>query len=557
MNKLSVTHFLVFFVLALTFFIEFNGSLSSPTFNLKYQNFSDGQPFEKNVNLDTPVSLKENTAESLSLNFKPNGYSTLVNISMSVLGTAPYYKYNRLGTKPFNCKEIGNKNRCTISITLNPNQNSTILIYAKNGDFVLQDYQVQLVKAKRASQISGLVIFYFFILLATLGFIFTFLKKTYSEVLLLTITGIALASLSSHIFFLIISFVITCFIFLRTLLKTKKNSTKIFLFSIAFVVSILFLVKLLIPVASPYFENPGSLPLAVPLGFSYFIIKIIDLFIDAYKKNLNDLTLREYLLFILFPSTLPAGPIISYEQFIACRIKNYSVVHYSSGLGRVIFGVSKKLLADTWILTEITFKIIEFSMWGENYTYDYSELIFELLVLNVLYIYLDFSAYCDMAIGSARSIGYEMPENFKWPLLRTSITEFWKNWHITLSNWARKNIFMNVILSTRSIFLAIFSTMLCIGLWHKLSVGWISWAFHHSLIMRFEDYFKKQGYISFVESYLHPKIFKISGIAYVWYMVALGQSFIIFSNYELSLQAYKAMLLIPFLFIYELLCCLV
>ena len=171
--------------------------------------------------------------------------------------------------------------------------------------------------------------------------------------------------------------------------------------------------------------------------------------------------------------------------------------------------------------------------------------------MNFLYIYLDFSAYCDMAIGSARSIGYDMPENFKWPLLRRSVTEFLKNWHITLSHWARKNIFMNVILSTRSIFFATFSTMLCIGLWHKLAFGWLSWAFHHTLIMRFEDYFKRRGYISTFTLYINPIIFKLSAISYVWFMVALGQSFIIFSNYGLSIQAYKAMLLAPFFFFYK------
>ena len=114
MSKVNPTYFIVFFVLLLTVLIEFSGALNLPTFDLKYRNFSNGQLFEKKINLDKPINLRKNVAENLSINFKPNGYATIVNITVFVSGPAPFYKYNNQITKS-NCLQTKDINKNTLT----------------------------------------------------------------------------------------------------------------------------------------------------------------------------------------------------------------------------------------------------------------------------------------------------------------------------------------------------------------------------------------------------------------------------------------------------------
>ena len=168
-----------------------------------------------------------------------------------------------------------------------------------------------------------------------------------------------------------------------------------------------------------------------------------------------------------------------------------------------------------------------------------------MLVAHLVYIYLDFSAYSDMAIGSARAMGYKVPENFKWPLLRESLSKYWQSWHITLSSWVRRNVFMNVLLASRSIFLATFCTMMAIGLWHKLALGWLLWAVHHSSFLYLEHrvgLLAKRSYNSWLSKRpITDFCQRAVRISYVWFLVAAGQSFIMFSDIHLALQAYASM----------------
>ena len=80
MNKLNTTHFVVFFIVLLTFFVELSGGLNLPGFDLEYQNFTENKFVSKKINLDKPIKIRKRVSENLTLNFKPNGYSTLVNI---------------------------------------------------------------------------------------------------------------------------------------------------------------------------------------------------------------------------------------------------------------------------------------------------------------------------------------------------------------------------------------------------------------------------------------------------------------------------------------------
>jgi alginate O-acetyltransferase complex protein AlgI len=109
--------------------------------------------------------------------------------------------------------------------------------------------------------------------------------------------------------------------------------------------------------------------------------------------------------------------------------------------------------------------------------------IWAFLALTLLYVYLDFSAYTDIAIGSSRLFGLRIMENFNLPFLATSLQGFWQRWHMTLANWCRTYIYMPMIGLTRNPYAAVIATFVVMGLWHAASPHWVAWGLWHGLGM--------------------------------------------------------------------------
>ena len=152
---------------------------------------------------------------------------------------------------------------------------------------------------------------------------------------------------------------------------------------------------------------------------------------DRYKDRTEEGTVTEYLAFILFFPTMVAGPIKRYQDFLP-KLRSISrewVIDWQRGVTRILAGLVKKFaVAD--VLTAYT---------NHLNSADISRADRPILPLWIfaygIKIYADFSAYSDIAIGSARLFGIRVPENFDWPYLRTNITEFWRHWHMSLTNW--------------------------------------------------------------------------------------------------------------------------
>ena len=107
------------------------------------------------------------------------------------------------------------------------------------------------------------------------------------------------------------------------------------------------------------------------------------------------------------------------------------------------------------------------------------------LLLTLAYVYLDFSAYTDIAIGSARLFGLKIMENFNLPFLATSLQNFWQRWHMTLANWCRTYIYMPMIGLTRNPYWAVIATFVVMGLWHSAGPHWVAWGLWHGLGLAF------------------------------------------------------------------------
>jgi len=102
------------------------------------------------------------------------------------------------------------------------------------------------------------------------------------------------------------------------------------------------------------------------------------------------------------------------------------------------------------------------------------------LIVSYLIVYMDFSAYSDIAIGSSRLMGLRIMENFNWPILATNISNFWKRWHMTLAGWCQAYVYMPTLGLTRMPYLAVYMTFIAIGLWHAGSANYLAWGLYHA-----------------------------------------------------------------------------
>ena len=250
-----------------------------------------------------------------------------------------------------------------------------------------------------------------------------------------------------------------------------------------------------------------ALPLvgiALPIGISFFTFQIVSYDIDVYRGDVaaqkNPIYLAAY---ISMFSQLIAGPIVRYSDIAAqLQTRTHSIERFSLGIRRFMIGLSKKMLVAN-ILGELVsdFKASD----------DKSVLYFWLYaVAYTLHIYFDFSGYSDMAIGLGRIMGFDFVENFNYPYIAASITDFWRRWHISLSTWFRDYVYIplggNRVKKARWIF-NIFVVWFLTGLWHGAAWNFAVWGLLYAALLMFEKliglkFLKKTKVISHVYTML-------------------------------------------------------
>lgn len=257
----------------------------------------------------------------------------------------------------------------------------------------------------------------------------------------------------------------------------------------------------------------------LPIGISFYTFQMISYVVDIYRGEVkvqkNILKLATYV--SLFPQLI-AGPIVRYST-IEKQLENreYSINKFSLGVRRFVIGLGKKVLIANVIGTLVnTFFISE----------DKSILFYWLYAIGVmLQIYFDFSGYSDMAIGLGKMFGFDFLENFNYPYIATSITDFWRRWHISLSSWFRDYVYIPLggnrvskIKWIRNIMVVWILT----GLWHGAEWNFIIWGIYFGILLIIEKLFllKKTEKI--------PKFLKV---IYTLFFVMI--SFIIFNGNEI------------------------
>ena len=229
-----------------------------------------------------------------------------------------------------------------------------------------------------------------------------------------------------------------------------------------------------------------SLPLlhvALPIGISFYTFQILSYVIDVYRGDVtaqrNLIDLAAYV--AMFPQLI-AGPIVRYAD-IAPQLKQrtHTLADAAYGARRFILGLSKKVL-----LANVLYELISAYKDGAE-----TSVLFTWLyaAAYILHLYFDFSGYSDMAIGLGRIFGFYFPENFNYPYISASVTEFWRRWHMSLGSWFRDYVYIPLggnRVSRGKWFRNIFIVWLLTGLWHGAAWTFILWGLFFALFLTAE-----------------------------------------------------------------------
>jgi len=239
--------------------------------------------------------------------------------------------------------------------------------------------------------------------------------------------------------------------------------------------------------------NLGSLQILLPIGISFFIFETLSYIIDVYRGDTRPAnSLIDYAIFITFFPRLVAGPIMRAKQFLpqletGIFIKAENIL---TGLDLFLRGMFKKLvLADNMAL------MVD-RVYMNPSIYSPATNWLTILAYSVQ-ILCDFSGYTDMALGTAKMIGFELPQNFNLPYTARSFSGFWRRWHISLSTWFRDYLYIplggNRKGKTRT-YINLMITMLLGGLWHGASWNFVFWGGLHGSYLSLERFINSRSH---------------------------------------------------------------
>lgn len=244
---------------------------------------------------------------------------------------------------------------------------------------------------------------------------------------------------------------------------------------------------------SHFFSLPFAkgLGIALPIGISFYVFQSTSYIVDVYRGacGVQDSFVDFATYVSMFPQLI-AGPIVRYSDVEReLKSRSYGISQSASGARRFVLGLTKKvLLADT-----------AGAIWERIRDMPREETSVLLLWLGiVLYsfqIYFDFSGYSDMAIGLGKILGFHFPENFNYPYISKSITEFWRRWHITLSSYFREYVYFPLGGSRRGVgrlVLNLLVVWLLTGLWHGADRNFVLWGFYYFVLLCLEKLFLKR-----------------------------------------------------------------
>jgi len=241
-------------------------------------------------------------------------------------------------------------------------------------------------------------------------------------------------------------------------------------------------------------ENIPTLDLALPLAISFFTFQQISYLVDSYRQETNEYDFINYALFVTFFPQLIAGPIVHHKEMMPQfsspwnKVKNYKNI----AMGIFIFSIGlfkKVVIADTFAVWankgfDVSTTLTMFEAWATSLSYTFQ-------------LYFDFSGYTDMAIGAALLFNIALPQNFNSPYKATSIQDFWRRWHMTLSRFLKDYVYIPLggnrggRLKTYTNLMA---TFIIGGIWHGAGWTFLFWGILHGLAISIERLWSNLGF---------------------------------------------------------------
>lgn len=304
------------------------------------------------------------------------------------------------------------------------------------------------------------------------------------------------------------------------LLISKGYKEKLLLIlDIIFNLGILFVFKYLnfsVTVFNYFFHGSIYLEkIILPIGISFFTFQSLSYVIDVYRDHsVVEKNFFNVALYIsLFPQLI-AGPIVRYSSVSKqIRKRVHSMNKFNDGTKRFMIGFIKKVLISNNV------SVVASAIFGMDYKSVAIPLLWLGAICFSLQIYFDFSGYSDMAIGLGKMFGFEFDENFNFPYLARSITDFWRRWHISLSQWFRDYVYIPLggsrCSKLRNLF-NLFVVWCCTGLWHGANYTFILWGLIYFILLVFEKYFiKPDKRIGFIKNLIWP-IVTLLCVNFLW-----------------------------------------
>lgn len=271
--------------------------------------------------------------------------------------------------------------------------------------------------------------------------------------------------------------------------------------------------------------------LTLPVGISFYTFQIMSYSIDLYRR---EVPLAKKLIpfgtyVTLFPQLI-AGPIVRYKDVCdQLESRKETVSKFASGVGRFIAGLGKKLILGdaaaavaAYLETAQGFSPTVLGGWAVMLCYTF-------------HIYFDFSGYSDMAIGLGRMFGFEFPENFNYPYMARSITDFWRRWHITLSTWFREYVYIPLGGNRKGkgrTFFNLAAVWFLTGFWHGADWNYILWGVYFWVFLALE------------KAFLGKFLQKCVPLARIYSLLIIGFGWMIFFHNDLSMIRTSAMTMI-------------
>lgn len=317
--------------------------------------------------------------------------------------------------------------------------------------------------------------------------------------------------------------------------RNKIKSKRIFIFAVLVNLGILGFFKyygfVIENINSVFSLNIGYNQLPLPIGISFYTFQTLSYVIDVYLDKVKvQKSLISFGLYVTMFPQLVAGPIVRYTDIdYQLKHRTHSMNKFGEGVDRFIQGLSKKVLIANNI--GMIFTSIQ--------QYDASEIsvltAWLAIAAYTLQLYFDFSGYSDMAIGLGKMLGFDFIENFNYPYISKSVTEFWRRWHISLGSWFREYVYIplggnrcSTIFQLRNLCIVWFLT----GLWHGADWNFILWGLYYGLILIIEKFLLKD-ILERMPSFIQH--------IYTMVLVMIGWTFFGIESIQKSLEYIKVM----------------